>query len=199
MTANPPPIPRRPFRFTRDQYLELDRLGYFNHVRVELLYGEIVEMSPINWPHALCVGLLGEVLPAAFGAGYWVSLQLPFWIPNTLPASLPQPDAAVLPGSRRDYTDHPTVATLLVEVAEATLTYDLTTKAEMYATANVPEYWVLDLENRQLHVFRDPQPLPLPPDLTTTAYRTHLTLLPTDRVSPLAVPTASILVGDLLP
>jgi Uma2 family endonuclease len=199
MTAKPPPVPPRPFRFTRDQYLEMDRLGYFNHKRVELIYGEIIEMSPVNWPHALCVGLLGDVLPSAFGAGYWVSLQQPFWIPNTLPASLPQPDATVIPGSRRAYTDHPTVAALLVEVSSDTLSYDLTTKAEMYATAAVSEYWVLDVENRQLHVFRDPQPLPLPTDLAATAYRTHLTLLPTDRVSPLAVPSASILVSDLLP
>jgi Uma2 family endonuclease len=185
MTAKPPPIPRRPFRFTREQYSQLDRLGYFNNKRVELIYGEIIEMSPVNWPHALCVKLVADTLAAAFGNGYWVSSQQPFWVPNTVPASLPQPDAAVVPGSPRAYTDHPTVAALLVEVSEATLSDDLTTKAEMYATANVPEYWVPDVENRQLHVFRDPQPLPLPPDLAATAYRTHLTFLPTDRVTPL--------------
>lgn len=199
MTANPPPVPPRPFRFTLEQYYQLDRLGYFNNTRVELIYGEIVEMSPVNWPHALCVGLLGDILPAAFGSGYWVSLQQPFGVPNVTPASLPQPDVAVIAGSRRAYTDHPTVAALLVEVSEATLSYDLTTKAEMYATAGVPEYWVLDLDNRQLHVFRDPQPLSLPPDLATTAYHTHLALGPADRVAPLGAPHASILVSDLLP
>jgi hypothetical protein len=53
------------------------------------------------------------------------------------------------------------------------------------------------VENRQLHVFRDPQPLPA--GLGATAYQTHLTLSPTDTVSPLAAPGASILVSDLLP
>ena len=47
---------------------------------------------------------------------------------------------------------------LIVEVADTTLAYDLTTKAELYATAGIADYWVLDVENRQLHVFRDPQP-----------------------------------------
>ena len=84
-------------------------------------------------------------------------------------------------------------------MSDSTLAFDTTTKAELYATAGVPEYWVLDIENRQLHVFRDPQPLPLPEDLAATAYRTRLTLAPTDRVSPLAAPAASILVSDLLP
>jgi hypothetical protein len=58
---------------------------------------------------------------------------------------------------------------------------------------------VLDVENRQLHVFRDPQPLPLPEDLTTIAYRTHRTLAPTERICPLGAPNASVLVSDLLP
>jgi Uma2 family endonuclease len=197
MTAKPPPVPPRPFRFTRDQYYEMGRLGYFNGKRVELIYGEIIEMSPINWPHALGVKLVADALAAAFGGGYWVSSQQPFWIPNTTPASLPQPDAVVVPGSPRAYTDHPTVAALLVEVSEATLFYDTTTKAELYATAGVPEYWVLDVDNRQLHVFRDPAALPA--TLGATAYQTHLTLAPTDHVSPLAAPHASIPVSDLLP
>ncbi|MBN9121463.1 MAG: hypothetical protein J0I06_20320 [Planctomycetes bacterium] len=58
---------------------------------------------------------------------------------------------------------------------------------------------MLDVENRQLHVFRDPQPLPLPTELAATAYRTHLTLTPTDRVSPLGASHTSILASDLLP
>jgi Uma2 family endonuclease len=199
MTAKPPPILPRPFRFTREQYYELGRLGYFDRKRVELIYGEIVEMSPTNWPHSLCVGLVSEALSRAFTGGFWVSQQQPLPISKTALVSEPEPDVAVIPGSRRNYSDHPTVAALLVEVADSTLSYDLTTKAELYATAAVPEYWVLDVENRQLHVFRDPESLPLPKDLAATAYRTHLTLRPTDRVSPLAAPSASILVSDLLP
>ncbi|AWM42465.1 Uma2 family endonuclease [Gemmata obscuriglobus] len=192
----PPPAPsRRPFRFTREQYLELGQLGYFDGKRVELLCGEIVEMSPINWPHALCVNLVVAALNRAFPLGFWVASQQPIAIPGTKPASQPQPDAMVIAGSPRDYTDHPTTAALLVEVSDTTLSEDLSTKAELYATANVPEYWVLDIPNRQLHVYRDPQPLPT--GLGATAYRAHLVLAPADTVQPLAAPRAVVRVSDL--
>ena len=65
---------------------------------------------------------------------------------------------------------------------DATLDHDLTTKAELYATAGVPEYWVLDVNARELHVFRDPQPLPA--TLGATVYQTHTTHPATDSVSP---------------
>jgi Uma2 family endonuclease len=197
MTAKAPTRPDRPFRFTLEQYYELGKLGYFDRKRVELIYGEIVEMSPVNWPHSLCVGLVCEVLSRVFATGYWVRSQQPFPITVTEPVSEPEPDVAVVPGKMRDYTDHPTVAALLVEVSDATLFYDTTTKAEMYATVKVPEYWVLDVAGRQFHVFRDPAPLA--ENLEATAYQTHLKLSPTDTVSPLAAPNATILVSDLLP
>lgn len=182
---------------TRDQYYELGRLGHFDGKRVELIHGEVVEAGPISWPHSLCVSLVSDAFRLAFAGSFFVDIHQPFPVPRAALASEPEPDVAVISGALEDYTDHPTVATLLVEVAEATLFNDTTTKAELYATANVPEYWVLDLEHRQLIVFRDP--LPLPAGLGATAYRTRLTFLPTDRVSPLAAPNASILVSDLLP
>lgn len=196
MTAKAPPVPNRPFRFSLGQYLEMGNRGYFDHARVELIHGEIVEMSPMNWPHHICVGLVTDALAAAFPADHFVDVQQVFPIPNSPLGSAPQPDVAVVPGARRDYADHPTAAVLIVEVSHSTLTFDLRTKAELYATANVPEYWVLDVEGRELHVFRDPHPLPLPQDLATTAYATHLTFGPDAAVSPLA---ATVRVADLLP
>lgn len=199
MTAKPPPVPPGPFRFNRKQYYELGRLGYFDGKRVELIYGEIVEMSPINWPHHLCVKLVYGALAQAFATGHFVDVQQTFPIPNSTLGLAPQPDVAVIPGEPRDYTDHPSAAALIVEVADTTLSYDTTTKAEMYATAGVPEYWVVDIENRQLHVYRDPQPLAVPGDeVATIAYHTHFTLAPTEHVSPLAAPHASIPVSELL-
>ena len=130
-----------------------------------------------------------------FGAGWFLRIQSPLHVDEH---NDPLPDLAVVQGGPRDYFDcHPTTAVLVVEVSDTTLRSDLTEKAERYATAGVADYWVLDVENRQLHVFRDPQSLPK--GLGATAYRTHLTLAPTDRVSPLAVPTAAVLVGELLP
>ena len=167
MTTQPPvPVP-----LTREQYYELGRQGYFDGKRVELIFGEVVEMSPVNWPHVLGVGLVADALTAAFATGHFVHVQQPFGVPGVKRGSEPQPDVAVIAGAKRDYTDHPTASPLIVEVADTTLSYDLTTKAELYATAGVPEYWVLDLNNRQLVVFRDAQPLAA--GLGATAYRTR--------------------------
>jgi Uma2 family endonuclease len=197
MTAKPPSRPDQPLRFTREQYYKLGELGLFDGKRVELIFGEVVEMSPVNWPHALAVALVTDAVAVAFATGFWLSIQQPFAVPGITPGSEPQPDVAVIPGAKRNYTDHPAVAALLVEVADTTLSKDTTTKAELYATANVADYWVLDVVNRELHVFRDPQPLPT--GLGVVAYKTHLTLGPTDSLSPLAAPTAAVRVADLLP
>jgi Uma2 family endonuclease len=194
MTANPPRT-----LLTVEQYYELGREGYFDGKRVELIFGEVVEMSPINIAHARGVGFVSDALAIVFALGYYLNVQQPLSVPGVSPGSEPQPDVAVIAGSRRADTVHPTQAALVVEVADATLSKDTTTKAELYATAGITDYWVLDVVNRELHVFRDPQPLPLPTELATTAYRTHDVLGPNDTVSPLAAPNAVIRVAELLP
>ncbi len=183
----------RPWKWTRDQYHRLGEQGYFAGKRVELIRGEVVETSPVNWRHALAKSLTADVLRAVFSGTAWINDQSPLPTDD----SEPQPDVAVIPGSPRNYTDHPTPADalLVVEVSDSTLFYDTTTKAELYAEAGVADYWVLDLANRRLLVFRDPAPVPA----GGTAYRTHLTLSEPDRVSPLAAPTGTIAVKDLLP
>ncbi len=196
-TPTPATTGVRPFRFTRDQYYKLGELGFFQGKRVELLFGEVFEMSPIGWPHRVATGLVSDALGVAFPTGFVVDVQQPFPVPGAAFGAEPQPDVAVIAGTRRGGTGHPTTAALLVEVADSTLDTDVTEKAELYATAGVADYWVLDLNGRRLLVFRDP--VALPAGLGATAYRTQLTLNPTDRVSPLAAPTASILVSDLLP
>ena len=200
-TTTPPPASAgpRPWRITRDEYYRLGELGFFDGKRVELIRGEVIEMSPINIAHARGVGFASDALTLVFALGCYINVQQPFSVPSAAPGTEPQPDVAVLRGSRRTAGGHPTQAVLLVEVADSTLFYDTTTKAELYATAGVPEYWVLDLNGRTLHVFRDPQPLPLPPELSATAYRTHDTFGPGETVSPLAAPAATVRVADLLP
>jgi Uma2 family endonuclease len=190
LLASPAAGPR-PWRWTREQYCKLGKLGIFGSKRVELIRGEIVEMSPRSWPHSLATSLIAEVLRRVFAGVAWVNEQAP--IPTT--DSDPEPDVAVNPGSPRDYTDHPTTPLLVVEVADTSLTYDSTTKAELYAEAGHPDYWVLDLANRRRLVFRDPAPVAA----GGTAYRTHRVYNSTDAVAPLAAPAASIPVADLLP
>ncbi len=192
MTATAPPRPNRPFRFTREQYYRLGELGFFDGKRVELIFGEVIEMSPINWPHRLACRKVAECLDAAFGNAAWVDQGGPI----NLTDSEPQPDISVYAGRVEEYTDHPTTALLVVEVSATSLANDLTTKAELYATAGIADYWVLDVDARELHVFRDPQPNAA---LEATAYQTHTTHAPGDTVSPLAAPGATVRVGDLLP
>jgi Uma2 family endonuclease len=185
----------KPHRFTINEYRKLGETGLFNDMKTMLIHGELFTMGMPKPPHDFALSVTYEFLRSICPAGHYVRNQLGFDIGTD---NDPGPDLAIVPGAIRDYaTKTPATAVLIVEVAHATLTIDTTTKAELYATANVPEYWVIDLEHRQLIVFRDPQPLPT--GLGATAYRTHLTFGPKDRVSPLAAPTASVLVGDLLP
>ncbi len=186
---------RRGVRFTRDQYRTLAGHGFFDGRRVCLLRGEILQMSTLE-PHVAGVSTVADVLRTVFGAGFWVREEKPLDV-NT--ANDPEPDVVVVPGNSRTYRNSPTapnvsVALVVVEVAHATLDQDITTKAELYATAGVPDYWVLDVENDRLLVFRDPQPL-----AGVVAYRTCLTLTAGDTISLLAVPGVPIPVAALIP
>lgn len=192
-TRSHDPVSRCPpsFRFSREQYYQLGELGVFSGHHVELIRGEIVVMSPITEPHVTGVSLATDILKAAFGPGHYVRVQAPLNLGTT---DL-EPDLAVVPGGPRDYAAPPATALLIVEVASTSLAYDTTTKAEEYATAGIADYWVLDLENRQLLVYRDPQPIPD----GGSAYRDMKTFGPADTVAPQAAPHAAVKVADLLP
>jgi Uma2 family endonuclease len=184
-----------PHRWTLQGYRKLAQAGLLDGLRTILIDGEILTMPMAEPPHDTALSLAFEFLRTICPAGHYIRNQQSF---NIGTDNDPGPDLAIVPGTIRDYaTQAPTTALLIVEVADSSLFMDTTTKAERYATARVPEYWVIDLEHRQLIVFRDP--LPLPKGLGATAYKTHLTFNPTDRVSPLAAPNAAILIGELLP
>lgn len=182
-------------RWTAEQFQQMGDMGWFEGRRPVLLDGVIWEQGMMDPPHAVALELLAEALRPVFRPGCMVRQQMPL---NVDEYTDPVPDVAVVPGAPRDYSDaHPVTAVLVAEVSDNTVEFDLTEKVERYATAGVGDYWVLDLENRRLLVLRDPQPLPK--GLGATAYRTHLTLGPADRVCPLAAPNASVTVSDLLP
>lgn len=192
MQTPPPRDPGRAWKWTLAQFNDMWERGYFGDRRVELVFGEVIDMGKQGWPHAAALSLVVEALRRTFPTGYWIYDQKPFPVVG----SEPEPDAAVVPGSPRDYTAHPTTAVLVVEVSDSTLNYDLTTKAELYATAGIADYWVLDVTARELHVFRDPQPNAT---LGVTTYRAHTTHAASASVSPLAAPNATVAVADLLP
>lgn len=184
----------RPYLWTVDEFHRVASTGLFGNRRPILIRGAIVEQGPMNPPHAQAISFLTDTLRAAFPTGWLVRMQLPLTFGLHTD---PIPDAAVVTGTARDYPTHPTTAALVVEISDTTLSIDLTDKAELYATAGIPDYWVLDLDNRQLIVFRDPQLLPA--SLGATAYRTRLSFGPTDTAFPLAAPTSAVRVADLLP
>jgi Uma2 family endonuclease len=170
-------------------------VGLFDETHVELIEGKVVEMSPIRSLHTTGVGIVARALEAALGEGRHARVQQPLDIGEL---SEPEPDVALVRGDLRDYRDnHPTTALVVVEVAESSLEYDRSEKASLYARAGIPEYWVENLIDDQLEVYRDPAPDSLQPH--SFGYRDVQVLKRGDTVSPLAAPHATIAVTDLLP
>ncbi|MBI2941227.1 MAG: Uma2 family endonuclease [Chloroflexi bacterium] len=183
-------------RWTREEYKRLAEVGVLHEDDpVELIEGEIVEMVPQGSGQMTGICLSETALQAAFGSGCHVRVQGPLALGLH---SEPEPDLAVVSGGPRDYAAaHPGTALLVLEVAEATLSYDRQTKGSLYAQHGIPEYWILDLAHRQLEVYRDPGPVAEAE--FGFAYRTRMICLPGDIVSPLARPDARVAVADILP
>lgn len=184
----------RSVRWTKDEYHRLAELGCFDNRRVELLDGEIFEMPVPKIPHVIALDVTTDALRTAFGSGYWVSPQAPLDLTLT---SEPIPDLFVVPGKARDYTAHPTTALLIVEVSDTTLSHDRNRKASLYAAARIQDYWIVNLVDRQLEVYR--VPVPDPSQAFGFRYSQPTILFPGDTVAPLVLPQASIAVADLFP
>jgi Uma2 family endonuclease len=180
--------------WTVDQFHYLGDLGMFEGRRAMLIDGVIVEEGQMNPPHRIALELTAEAVRAAFGAGWRVCVQMPLVLDQSTD---PEPDVAVIAGSPRGMTVHPTTADLVIEVSDTSLRYDTTAKLRTYASARIAEYWVLDVNARQLLVFRNPTPDPAAPGEFT--YAPPITFGPNDTVSPLASPTSVLKVADLLP
>lgn len=182
--------------WSRQEYERLAAQGVFAPgERVELIEGEIVAVTPQGTLHAAAIMLVQAALLQVFQTGHVVCVQLPLALGLR---SMPEPDFAVVPGSPRNYRDaHPTTAVLVVEVADTTLEFDRIEKSSMYAAAGILDYWVLNLVDRVLEVYRDPGRQPGSP--FGHGYRTYLHFGPADRVAPLSAPNAFIAVANLHP
>jgi Uma2 family endonuclease len=192
LSPAPPDTGIRPRRWTRDEYYRAAELGLFRPgERLELLDGEIIQkMSPQKEPHAVGVASATQILIYAFGSGHHLRVQLPLVLNGR---SEPEPDLVVVAGGPSDYLrGHPRAADarLLVEVADTTLRYDRGRKRAAYARAGVQEYWIVNLPERQLEVYRDP---------SGARYRSLTVYGEQETVTPLAAPQASVRVSDLLP
>ena len=176
--------------FTIAQYEKMIEAGVFNDRdgrRIELFRGEVVEMSPIGDRHALAVDRLARLsiqhLPAERAH---VRIQGPLVLAEQ--ESRPEPDVLWLtPG---DYHDAPAAADvlLLIEVADATWTYDTREKAGLYAEAGIGDYWVVNLVDNYVLVFRDPG---------SKGYRSRREYRGDEEIQPLAFPELAICPGAI--
>lgn len=174
-------------RFTPEEYHRMAEIGLFDGERVELIEGEIVQMAPIGPAHGETVTVVAEMLWRLFGEGYRVRVQMPL----SLGDSEPQPDIAVVPGKPGDYRDaHPSTAVLVVEVAQSSLEYDRQVKGLLYARAGIPEYWLVNLEERCVEVYRDSAP--------ELGYRWRRIYTPGETLTCLQKPDSPISVDDLV-
>jgi Uma2 family endonuclease len=147
----------RPHRLTVDDYYRMAEAGVLSpDDRTELIEGEIIDMAPIGTAHADMVRVLNRRLVELAGDRAQVSVQLPIRLSRR---SEPQPDLAVLRGSRERYRHaHPSASdtVLLIEVSDTTLRYDLENRARLYATHGIREYWVVDVVNNRIWRHRAP-------------------------------------------
>ena len=175
-------------RWTREEYERLVDQGFFDpEERLELVDGVILEMSPQNSFHTTGVLLIQGTLASLFSQGFHIRTQMPLALGFD---SEPEPDLAVVLGGPLDnLNSHPSTAVLVVEVADSSLLRDRQ-KASVYARAEIPEYWLENLVDWCLEVYREPK---------GGVYTSRTVLRAGDSVSPLSRPEAIIPVKNLLP
>jgi len=183
-------MPLAAHRFTVDEYHRMGEAGVFHEDdRVELLDGQIVQMTPIGIRHAACVNRLNALIIGLAGTRATVSIQNPLILGEH---HEPQPDVAVLRYRADGYqTGHPRAldTLLVVEVADTSLAYDRDVKLPRYARAAVPEVWLVDLTAERIAVYREPQ---------GDAYARIRSAGPGDILTPVHFPDVTLAVTDML-
>lgn len=158
-TSNPPnDLILKRFRFSREDYHLLEKVGLLTEDSpVELINGEIIEMSPINSLHAGTVKRLLRFLSNALTDQYLIGAQDPIDLGEY---SEPEPDLSILKYREDTYINsHPgaTDILLLIEVADSSLEKDRTVKLPLYAQADIPETWIVNLQDKQIEVYGGPK------------------------------------------
>ncbi len=143
--------------FTREEYHRMEEAHTFGEkARIELINGEIYEMSPINSSHSGVVNRLNRLLNRLLGEAFIVSIQNPVVLGLY---SEPEPDIAIL-NMRKDYyaASHPGPedVRLIIEVADTSLEKDRKIKLPQYAKAGIPEVWILNIKGQSLEIYRSP-------------------------------------------
>lgn len=186
----PQPTGLAPKRWTIAEYHQIIASGIITpETPVELINGQIIEMVPQQPPHAATTDEGGDYLKALFAGKAKVRVQLPITLP---PDSEPEPDFAIVridPNLYRDHHPGPDDIYLVMEVADSTLQKDRQYKTQLYAQAAIPEYWIINLKQNQVIVYRQ---------LQNGVYQTEQTLEASDKLQPLKFPEITISLNQLL-
>ena len=170
----------QPIRFTREDYHKISELGLFDpNKHVELIFGEIIQMSPKGVAHETCLRTLLRQLFTILPESFVIGCQSPVAIGES---SEPEPDVSIASGCEADYADrHPTGHDILlaIEVSDSTLRFDKTTKASLYAEANIPNYWIFNLVESCLEAYCNPARK----DDGTWHYQEMQTYSPSDQIA----------------
>jgi len=146
-----------PKRFTIDEYHRLISLGFLTESdRIELIRGELIQITAKGTPHTVCSSILCRQLDRLLGDRVVIRGQDPITLPNN---SEPEPDVVIARGTDEDYLAHhpyPQDILLVVEISDSTLTYDQTTKLKLYAEVGIYDYWIVNLNARQLERYNQP-------------------------------------------
>lgn len=175
-------------KWSIDEYHRMIEAGILSDRKVELLQGEIVEMSPEGEPHAYCSHEAAQYLTHLLGNRATVRQAKPITLPNN---SEPEPDIAIVQALGREYREHhpyPENIFWLIEYANSSLEKDLAIKSKIYAQAGISEYWVVNLKKLHLVVFRE---------ILDGEYATKLTLT-AGTIQTLAFPDISISVEQII-
>ncbi len=177
-------------RFTVEEYERMVEVGILHEDdRVELIEGEIVQMTPANPPHIFVLGSLHELLGELLRGRVFISPQAPV---RLFPDSMPEPDLAVLALPKAKYMKQlprPDDVLLVIEVSDTSLHDDLNRKLPLYARYGIPEAWVVDIPHQKIITARDPGP---------DGYADVVTVPYEGSVSPEVFPDVSFGVRDIL-
>jgi Uma2 family endonuclease len=191
MTIIAEPTPKR---WTKTEYHGL--LDFFgeDRARYELIDGEIIQMPPQKDEHAFAVRLMDYALREVFKTGFVISIQSPLDLSST---SEPEPDVMVVKADVRTLKKHPRSAALIVEISGGSLEYDRQTKGSLYSSRGIADYWIINLVEGTLEVYRRPAK-----DGSARfgySYADTKVLRKGDTISPLAAAKAKIKVAKILP
>jgi Uma2 family endonuclease len=175
-------------KWTIEEYHAMIATGILDNRQVELLRGEIAEISPEKEPHAYFSTVAGTYLIRLLGERAMIRPAKPITLPNN---SESEPDIAIVQDLGRKYLQHhpyPENIFWLIEYSNSSLEKDLNTKTKLYAEAGISEYWVVNLKKKVLIVFREPE----------DGDYASKSMLSGGTVYPLAFPDVAISVGGII-